>query len=106
MSPPTTAYWAWDGELRPKPQDATLPSADLLIPLAALVGAFGGMLTGWAAIIRARREKDDECVERLNQTRKELGEVFDRWELEREKRMEAESKFPSGDLSDWGGGAE
>lgn len=69
---------------------------DLLAPLAALVGAIGGMMAGWAAILRARKEKDDECAERLNSTRKELGEIFDRWELEREKRVEAESKFPGG----------
>jgi hypothetical protein len=74
-----------------------------LTALAAVMGATGGMLAGWAAIIRARHEKDDECIERLNNTRKELGEVFDKWELERSKRLEAESKFPGADLSGWGG---
>jgi hypothetical protein len=75
-------------------------TGELLAPLAALVGAIGGMLAGWAAIVRARNEKDDECMQRLNATRKELGEIFDRWELEREKRVEAESKFPA-DLAAW-----
>jgi hypothetical protein len=73
-------------------------TGDLLAPLAAVVGAIGGMMAGWAAILRARSEKDNECIQRLNDTRKELGEVFDKWELERDKRMEAESKFP--DLSE------
>lgn len=75
-----------------------------LAALAALVGAIGGVLAGWAAIIRARQEKDDECTERLNDTRRQLGDVFDKWELERDKRMEAESKFPGADLAGWGGG--
>jgi hypothetical protein len=79
-------------------------TGDLLAPLAAVVGAIGGMMAGWAAILRARSEKDNECIQRLNDTRKELGEVFDKWELEREKRVEAESKFPGGNLADWGGG--
>jgi hypothetical protein len=79
-------------------------TGELLAPLAAVIGAMGGMMAGWAAILRARHEKEDECVERLNKTRKELGEVFDKWELEREKRVEAESKFPGTDLAGWGGG--
>lgn len=85
---------------------AAVEWGDSLPAIAAILGATGGLLAGWAAIIRARREKDDECVERLNQTRKELGEVFDKWELERGKRLEAESKFPGHDLSGWGGGDE
>jgi len=77
-----------------------------LAAVAAIIGAVGGMMAGWAAIIRARSEKDDECIERLNDTRRQLGEVFDKWEVERDKRMEAESKFPGGDLSAWGGGGD
>jgi hypothetical protein len=81
-------------------------TGDVLTAAAAVIGAAGGMMAGWAAILRARREKDDECLDKLNNTRRELGELFDKWEMEREKRLEVESKFPGHDLAGWGGGSQ
>lgn len=80
-------------------------TGDNLPALAAILGAVGGLLAGWAAIIRARHEKDDECEERLMSTRKELGEAYDKWELERKRRIAVEEKLPN-DLSGWGGETE
>jgi hypothetical protein len=49
--------------------------ATLLTAVGAAASGIAGCLLAWAGLVRARREKDIECEQRLKMLRKELREL-------------------------------
>jgi gas vesicle protein len=55
----------------------TLSSSDWIIVLGSILAGIGGIVSAWAALVRARGEGDEECERKLKAARLESEQIAD-----------------------------
>jgi hypothetical protein len=48
----------------------------IITAFSALITACGGILMAYSAVVRARQDKEDECIQKLKEARKESEEMY------------------------------